>query len=319
MTPEITWWELSVTVPSELADDLCGLLLYHGALGAELNLPGLQPPPLVNAPPRDENASTLLASYDAELSREAVLSAAAGALQEMGVSLESTGPSLRQRNDTGWAEAWKSFFKPLRFGPRLWVVPRWETAEENEAMFADLALGEDALVVHLEPGLAFGTGQHATTSLCLTLLEESLHTPPPTLLDVGCGSGILSIAAAHLGVPRVDAVDNDLLAVRIAAENVLANDVAGVVSVSGEPLTGSTERYAFVVANIIAPVLIELAPSLVGAMEPGGGLLLSGILLPQLDSVKDACERAAAARGVGPLRWEEPLVEGDWLALRAHL
>ena len=81
MTPEITWWELSVTVPSELADDLCGLLLYHGALGAELNIPSLQPPPLVNAPPRDENASTLLASYDAELSREAVLCAAAEALQ----------------------------------------------------------------------------------------------------------------------------------------------------------------------------------------------------------------------------------------------
>jgi len=95
--------------------------------------------------------------------------------------------------------------------------------------------------------------------------------------------------------------------------------VAEVVSVSGEPLAGSTRRYAFVVANIIAPVLIELAPSLVGAMEPGGGLLLSGILLPQIDSVKDACADAAAARGVGPLRWEEPLVEGDWLALRAHL
>lgn len=319
MTPEITWWELSVTVPSELADDLCGLLLYHGALGAELNIPSLQPPPLVNAPKRDKTASTLLASYDAELSGEAVLDSAAGALQEMGISLESTGPSLRQRDDTGWAEAWKSFFKPLSFGPRLWVVPRWETAEENEAMLADLPLGDDALVVHLEPGLAFGTGQHATTSLCLTLLEESLHTPPPTLLDVGCGSGILSIAAARLGVPRVDAVDNDLLAVRIAAENVRANGVAGAVSVSGEPLTNSTHRYALVVANIIASVLIELAPSLVSSMEPGGGLLLSGILHAELGSVKDACDRAAAEQGVGPLRWEEALVEGEWLALRAHL
>ncbi len=312
MTPEITWWELTVTVPAELADDLSGMLLYHGALGAELNIPSLRPL-------RDEKDSTLLASYDAELSREAVLNAATGALQEMGISLESAAPSLRQRNDTGWAEAWKSFFKPLSFGTRLWVVPRWESAEENEAMLADLPLSDDALVVHLEPGLAFGTGQHATTSLCLTLLEQDLQTPPPTLLDVGCGSGILSIAAARLGVAQIHAVDNDALAVRIAAENVEANGVAEVVSVSGEPLNDSTPRYAFVVANIIAPVLIDLAPSLIAAMEPGGTLLLSGILVPQLDSVKQACERAAAAQGAGPLRWEDPLVEGEWLALRAHL
>ena len=232
----------------------------------------------------------------------------------MGLNLEELGAQLRKRNDTGWAEAWKSFFKPLPFGDQLWILPRWETEEENEAMLAELSLSDDALLVHLEPGLAFGTGQHATTSLCLSILADKFPTYPDTMVDVGCGSGILSIAAAKLGVREILSIDNDPLAVKICHENTEANGVASQITTTEEPLQGGSRTFELVLANIIAPVLIQLAKEVATAIKPGGTLILSGMLESQVNAVKEAYSQENTA-----LNWIDEQSEGEWHALIATL
>jgi len=320
MNHQDPWWELSLTVPIPLAEDLCGLLLFHGALGAELASHALPAPPLKSSAPKiAANQTGILTSFDQSLSEDAVLDIAAAAFTDLGCSLSKSAPTLRKRDDTEWAEAWKSFFKPLSFGERLWIVPRWETSEENEAMLATLPLHERSLLVHLEPGLAFGTGQHATTSLCLQLLEPLLNTPCQRLLDVGCGSGILSIAAAKLGVPTVVGIDNDPLAVRVATENAKQNGTANAVRIEAAPLQESESPFNLVVANIIAPVLIEIAPAVIHALDKRGTLVLSGILQPQWPEVKQTYDHAAQEAGLPPLNWSSPLQNEDWIAVSANL
>lgn len=320
MSPDASWWELSLTVPAASADDLCGLLLFHGALGAELATRDLPAPDFIKPPlPLPTGQAGIRASFDPTLPETAVQSAAEQAFADLGCPLAECDPRLRRRDDTAWAEAWKSFFKPLSFGDRLWVIPRWDTEAENEATLLALPLTERSTVVHLEPGLAFGTGQHATTSLCLEVLLPLLGAPCERLLDVGCGSGILSIAAAALGVPCVVGTDNDPVAVRVARENVTANQVEHAVTIHEAPLPSTEAPFDVVMANIIAPVLIELAPTLVNALAPGATLLLSGILEPQWPGVQATFDQAAAEAGLPALRWGAPSTKEEWLAVTATL
>src|SRR5262249_11930565 len=146
-------------------------------------------------------------------------------------------------------------------------------------------------VIELDPGMAFGTGQHATTALCLEILEGA---PRGSVLDVGSGSGILAIAAAKLGATRIVAIDNDPPAVQATGENAAQNGVGDLVEASGADLSTIDGRFDWVVANIIAPTLIELAEPLVAHMAPGGVLLLSGVLASQ------EAEVVAAMRAVRP-------------------
>lgn len=316
MSSSTSWWELSLEVPAWLVDDLCGVMLYHGALGASLTSRDLPAPPIDGQPlctPTKTEHELIYVSFDAEQTKEEVLDKGDAAVGEFGLQLKAMGAELRKRTDTGWAEAWKSFFKPLRFGKDLWVVPRWETHEENEAMMEKLALEAGAKVVHLEPGLAFGTGQHATTSLCLTLLTELLKVAPSRMLDVGCGSGILSIAAAKLGVTDILAVDNDSLAVKIAQENSVANQVDSQIRTSEAPIETNAEHFPLVVANIIAPVLIALAEPISKAVSPDGLLVLSGMLEEQVAEVKRVYSALTPS-----LQWESHNSEGEWHALVAR-
>lgn len=317
MSHETSWWELSLEVPAPLADDICGMLLYNGALGADLTSHDLPAPPCDGKDPLSElkkDHTIIRTSFDAKDPKETVLEMAQTALGELGLNLAELGGQLRKRDDTDWAESWKSFFKPLAFGEKLWVLPRWETEEENETMLAELSLNDDAIVVHLEPGLAFGTGQHETTALCLSILAKRLQDSPERMVDVGCGSGILSIAAAKLGVPQILALDNDPLAVKICRENAEANGVASQIISTEEPIQNNSQRFELVLANIIAPVLIQLAAGVVNAIEPGGSLVLSGMLESQVQSVKDAyCN-------INPrLEWIDEQSQGEWHALIATL
>jgi len=174
-----------------------------------------------------------------------------------------------------WERAWLADWKPLRFGRRLWVCP---TASDRPP-------DPDAVVVRLDPGLAFGTGTHPTTALCLQLLD-SLPWPGRSLIDYGCGSGILGIAALKMGAARVQAVDLDPQALIATRENALRNGVSSALEVQGVP--ARLDRASCVVANILAGPLIELAPLLTEACEAGGDLILSGMLKPQAHAVKDA-------------------------------
>jgi len=183
--------------------------------------------------------------------------------------------SVRWVKDQDWERVWLTDWKPMRFGRRLWVCP---TA-------AALPDDPQAVVVRLDPGLAFGTGTHPTTALCLQILE-SLPVAGRSVIDYGCGSGILGLAALKLGAAHVRAVDLDPQALLATLENAIRNGVSAQLEVTG--IDGVLAQAYCVMANILAGPLIELAPKLTAACEPGGYLLLSGILKTQAYAVKAA-------------------------------
>jgi ribosomal protein L11 methyltransferase len=169
-----------------------------------------------------------------------------------------------------WVRLTQSQFDPIPISPRLWIVPTWHDAPDSSA-----------INLKLDPGLAFGTGSHPTTRLCLRWLDTHL-AGSETLLDYGCGSGILAIAAAKLGAARVDGVDIDEQAVTASRDNAELNDVHAHFCLPGELAPG---QYDVVVANILTNPLKGMAPLLAGRTRPGGQLVLSGILAEQADEV----------------------------------
>lgn len=192
--------------------------------------------------------------------------------------------SLRRLEREDWAESWKRFFKVERVSGRIVVKPPW----------ARVAQRPGGVTVEIEPGMSFGTGQHPTTRSCLRMLDDIASGVPGSLLDIGCGSGILAIAGAKLGFRPVVAVDNDPVAVRIARENAGRNGTGRRVSFRVADLAGlrTARRYDVVVANILAGVLIANARRISAFLAPGGDsrLVLSGILSTQYAQVRSAYE-----------------------------
>jgi ribosomal protein L11 methyltransferase len=171
-------------------------------------------------------------------------------------------------DDQDWERAWMDQFQPLRFGRRLWVCPHWHSPPQPEAVN-----------IMLDPGLAFGTGTHPTTALCLEWLDaQELHDK--TVIDYGCGSGILAIAAAKLGARRIWAVDYDPQALTATTNNALSNQVSEQISIHA-PETLPAVTADIVLANILSGPLLELAPRFAGLVRPGGNLVLSGVLSDQ--------------------------------------
>ncbi len=174
-----------------------------------------------------------------------------------------------------WISRWKQDFHAMRFGERLWICPHGETAPDN-----------DAVTVNLDPGMAFGTGTHPTTALCLEWLDRHCQAGD-RLIDYGCGSGILAIAAARLGATQVWAVDIDPQALQASMSNAAANGVADRIW-TGEPQRLPAVTADCLVANILAGPLIELAPRFAALLTPGGRLAVSGILHEQAEAVAAA-------------------------------
>ncbi|MBK1705914.1 50S ribosomal protein L11 methyltransferase [Halochromatium glycolicum] len=184
-------------------------------------------------------------------------------------------PSLHRLDDRPWERVWLEDLHPQRFGQRLWICPRGQAVPEP-----------DAVVIDLDPGLAFGTGHHATTALCLEWLDR---TPlrGKTLLDFGCGSGILAITALKLGAARAIAIDHDPQALEATRENAEVNAVGERLCV-GRPEELPREASDLVLANILAEPLMTLAPTLARLCKPDGLLALSGILTRQSEAVSAA-------------------------------
>lgn len=169
-------------------------------------------------------------------------------------------------DDAQWQDAWKEYFKPIRIGRHFVVKPSWE----------DCQAAPDDIVVEIDPQMAFGTGLHPSTRLCMCALEDRVR-PGDILADVGTGSGILAIAAAKLGAGHVDAVDNDTVAVQTAVMNADKNGVRDRVSVTlGAGVPARTDYYDLVVANITAPAVVELAPDVHRSLRAGGVYIASG-------------------------------------------
>jgi ribosomal protein L11 methyltransferase len=208
--------------------------------------------------------------------------------------------SVTEREEEDWVNAWKAHYSVHRVGRRVLVKAPWHDY--------DPAPGE--VVIELDPGMAFGTGLHPSTQLSMIAIEDEL-SPGESVLDVGIGSGVLATGAALLGASAVNGVDVEPVAVRSARENAERNGVGAIVHVEhgsvglGEPFQG---EYDLVVANIIARVLIELAPGLTNAVRPGGTLILGGIIDVKEAAVRDAFD----ATGLAVARREEC---EDWVVL----
>jgi ribosomal protein L11 methyltransferase len=211
-------------------------------------------------------------------------------------------PRLQFVGKSDWAESWKAHFHPVRVGRRFVIKPSWR----------DYTAAPDDIVIEIDPGLAFGSGLHPTTQLCLKILEE-MPLAGQTLFDVGTGSGILALAALKLGAANVRAVDIDDIAVRVTEENFERNGYLPTSASNVETAVGSAgeaggRQWDTVVANILANTIIELLPALKAALARGGSLILSGIIAEQETSVTEA----ATAHG---LHLSERRVEEDWVAL----
>ncbi len=201
-----------------------------------------------------------------------------------------------------WIEIWKKHFRPLHIGEKIVVCPEWIEYEKQP----------DEQVVLLDSNMAFGTGEHETTSMCLKLLQEYI-TPQSVCVDVGCGSGILGISAVKLGAKFAYLTDIDDIAVKSATHNSEINGVSDRIKVVRSDLLGDAEINAdLVFANITAEILCRLAPSVTSHLKRGGTLVLSGIIESRLDMVLDAF----SAQG---LKLEKQLKEGEWFALSFKL
>lgn len=281
------WLQVTFTVARDRIPAIEAAMQNAGVLAVTLgdagDEPQLEPPP--GATPLWPEVDICGLFPDDADSRERVEALAA----EMGAS-----PRFERLEDRIWERAWLDDFEPTRFGRRLWVCPRDQTVTEASAV-----------VVKLDPGLAFGTGHHPTTALCLSWLD-AMELTGKIMVDYGCGSGILAIAALQLGAARAIAVDHDPQALEATDANARENRVAERLVVCAPEAMADTEA-DLLVANILAAPLIELAPRLAAFIRPGGWLGLSGILREQTEQV--------AAAYVDYLELEATTYQEDWALL----
>lgn len=215
-----------------------------------------------------------------------------------GFDVGSLKLETRTVHDEDWAEVWKKFYKPFRAGQRLVVKPTWESFDPKP----------DDLVIEIDPGMAFGSGTHETTGMCLELLEEVLHGGEQ-VIDVGTGSGILAIGAARLGASKVLAIDIDPVAVRVAKENVEHNGLSDVIdAVQGDLLAKTDADCDVCVANIIADVICFFAEPLRAHIRTGGAFICSGIIKERENDVLTALNAAQ-------YRVEKIVRKGEWVAM----
>jgi ribosomal protein L11 methyltransferase len=297
----LKWVEVSLTVNSELAEAIADLLARYCTGGAALISTQIQTSEAEDYPigpiqvcgflPHDDN----LAFKRRQIEE---------GLWHLGQILPLPQPAYRTLKEEDWEQAWKAHYRPIPIGERFVIVPAWSPIPEG-----------DRMPLILDPGIAFGTGMHPSTRLCLIALESHLQ-PGHSVVDLGCGSGILSIAAARLGAGRVLGLDIDPLAVQTARENVKRNQVGRQVEVQAGSLehllatgTKTSPMAQLLLANILAPTLQKMiASGLSEAVVPGGTFILSGILDKQVEPLLTTCEQHG-------FELVEILPENDWRAL----
>jgi len=202
---------------------------------------------------------------------------------------------VEELQDQDWERSWMQDFKAMQFGDKLWIYPSWQSPPDN-----------DAINIMLDPGLAFGSGSHATTSLCLQWLAQA-QLQGAEVIDYGCGSGVLAIAAALLGANRVHGVDNDPQAITATLDNSHRNNIDDAVLTAGLPEALARIQADILLANILAEPLLQLAEKFSVLLKPGGKIVLSGLLHEQADTIFDAYERWFVM--------DTPVSEMEWVRL----
>lgn len=298
LTPKLAihmpWLQTHLTVTKEQAPLIELLFENLGAVSVLLGDAGDEP--MLEPGPGETplwSHTRVTGLFEGDTDADALRSAISQTLQaELGSRLE-----LEILEDREWERAWLDNFQPMRFGERLWVAPH------------ELAVNaEDAVVVRLDPGLAFGTGTHPTTALCLAWLDGA-DVAGKTIIDYGCGSGVLAVAALKLGAQQVIAIDHDPQALLATQSNAEANHVADRLTVRGsdEPDPAPADT---LLANILANVLIDLAPRILPLVAPKGELVLSGILEDQAEAV--------AERYSGKVDFGEVITKDGWVRLHGR-
>lgn len=284
--PTEQWLELSLEVDGEMAEAVAEVLARFAPNRVVLESTHIQDQPDGEGVPT--GPVRVAAYFPVNEALEATRQRVEEALWHLHVIRPLPQPAYRFLQEADWAEAWKFAYRPIAVGERLMIVPAWLENPDPQR-----------IPLVLDPGMAFGTGTHPTTQMCLAEVER-LTRPGIRVLDVGCGSGILSIAALKLGAAEAIGVDTDPQAVAIAEENAARNGVAagfraGVGSVEAlrQPPLGPVQA-PLVLANILAPVLVKLLDEagLATLVAPGGHLVLSGILENQAEDVAAAVARA---------------------------
>jgi ribosomal protein L11 methyltransferase len=286
------WHQLTLTTPSNQADTLEDTLLELGAVSVTMqdaaDVPVLEPLP-GETPLWPEVNVVGLFEHDTDTN-----------LVDVQLAAQDCAPGTwTYIEDQDWERAWMDQFHPLQFGERLWIVPSWLPAPDPQAVN-----------ILLDPGLAFGTGTHPTTSLCMEWLDGADITDK-TVLDYGCGSGILAIAALKLGARHAWGIDIDPQALTATRDNAGRNNIEAQRLHTGLPgALPPSETFDVLLANILMGPLIELAPTLTAHVKPGGRLVLSGLLAEQAEGVMAAYD--------ADFDFDPPAIKEGWARLSAH-
>lgn len=320
-------WKLTVSTTSEAADAVEALLLEHGALGTEVvdardfesvrtrGLGEWIDPSILALPPE----GALVSAYTAMASGETKPSAlwleqvdeCLAAVRGSGLTAGTLQVTIEAVPAASYEDAWKTHYHAISISSRMIVVPMWEREQ--------VLIEDGQIAIYMDPGMAFGTGTHETTTLCLRVATDLVVPAKTRLLDVGTGSGILAIAAMKLGAKEVLAVDLDPQAVQIAQanakENGLSTELAtGQLRIAASDLLQAVpagERFELIMANLLADLVIKVAPAIPGILAQGGCFVASGIVKHQAQDVRAALLSAGFSRTS-----QETL--GDWVVLLAY-
>jgi ribosomal protein L11 methyltransferase len=283
------WLRISLYVPGASIEAVSNFLIEQGATGIEEKEEG-------------QKGERLKAYFLRDGGEGGVL----GALRRYLKSLHAIQPEISQAKiktatipEQDWGEKWKRFFKPTQVTSRVVIKPPWSSFRPKK----------DEVSIVINPGMAFGTGTHATTKLCIRALEKGLRKKGLSVLDVGAGSGILSILAGRMGAGEVLGVDTDEVAVKVARENVRQNQVSDLVKIRKGSIGHIRKQFDVVVANIDLRGLRKMRQSLLRHLKRKGLLILSGLLAREGDRVRKYYLET------GHLRWAQSTREGEWVCL----
>lgn len=312
------WYEIKILSTTEASDAISDMLVEFGAKGVSILDP--QEVRFLNDNPQLHHAPDFLGfeeKFMSDLGEDVIIKAYFSDLSDIPVLRDAISEKIlnianflpigkgkvevSQVDEEDWATSWKKYYKPLKISERIVIKPTWEAYEPTE--------GE--VVIELDPGMAFGTGTHETTAMCLKLLDEFMPSGV-SIIDVGCGTGILGIAAAKLGAKKVSAYDIDEISVRISKENAKINDVSDIVTVSqNDLLAGITEPCDIIVANIIADIIIRMVDSAHKLLKINGLFIVSGIIHKRADAVENALKDNGFVI-------EKKIADGEWAAFVAR-
>lgn len=268
------WAQVTITTSQEASEAVANYLFERDATGIEIR----------DIPSSNSPAVTLISYFPTDdLIGERVhnLREFLASLILAGIDTQPAKVTLTSIEEDNWSEQWRSAFPPQKIGKRLVIAPTWD----------DIVTEPSEVLIRLDPGMAFGTGQHPTTQLALELLEAAIKAGE-VVADIGTGSGILAIVAAKLGAKRVDAVDLDATTIPIAQSNIQINKVESVIRLhQGDGLNAlERQKYPLIVANILTKALLPMIPICPRFLEPAGRLILSGILATEASQIEAQLE-----------------------------